>query len=249
MSPRNLLVSTAFIVGNVMLQAQPDNLESLFISGNASYADEQYLDAVEFYRKAYVLSGQSSLPLLFNLGNTYYHLQDFPSALLAYERALTLEPGNPDVLANLQKIVGQSDLERPQYNVAQEFAYTLPVNTWLLLLVIGSAVTTLSGLLAWYAPRLAPIPRLCLYLSVPLMLMAVCGLMLWKQDFSRGLILIPETGLRVAPTESANTLNTVPNGTWVEVLETHQPYHYIRTPDKQEGWVKDITIGKVWPNN
>ncbi|MCZ6674161.1 MAG: tetratricopeptide repeat protein [Verrucomicrobia bacterium] len=231
------------------LHGQSSDLQILFNKGNAAYAEKQYLDAVEAYEKAFEASGQASPALLFNLGNAYYFLQDFPSALLAYERALTLEPGNPDVLANLQKITDQSGLERPLYSIAQEFAYTLPVNTWLLLLIIGSATTTLAGLLICYAPRLAPIPSLTLYLSIPLMMMAIAGLLLWKKDFSRGLILIPETGLRVAPTETANALNTLPNGTWVEVLETHEPYHYIRTPDKQEGWVKDVTVGKVWPKN
>jgi tetratricopeptide (TPR) repeat protein len=229
------------------LNAESEDLESLFAKGNAAYAGEQYLDAVEAYEAAYNETGEASVALLFNLGNAYYHLKDYPAALLAYERALTIEPGNPDVLANLQKIIGQSDLERPHYSIAQEFAYTLPVSTWMLLLIIGSVVTTLAGLLTWYVPKFGHVPSLSLYLSVPLMLLAICGLLLWKKDFSRGLILLPDTGLRVAPTESANTLNTLSNGTWVEVLETHEPYHYIRTPDKQEGWVKDVTIGKVWP--
>lgn len=229
------------------VHSQASDLQSLFNEGNAAFADERYTDAIEAYQKAYTGSEESSLALLFNLGNAYYQLQDFPSALLAYERALTLEPGNPDVLANLQKIIDQSDLERPQYSIAQEFAYTLPVNTWLLLLMIGSGTTILCGLLVWYAPKLAPIPTLGLYLAVPLMLMSITGVLIWKKDFSRGLILIPETGLQVAPTESANSLSTLSNGTWVEVLETHEPYHYIRTPDKQEGWVKDETVGKVWP--
>ena len=232
-----------------ILNGQSGDLESLFQQGNAAFADEQFLDAVEAYQKAFEISGQASPALLFNLGNAYYHLQDYPSALLAYERALTLEPGNPDVLANLNKILDQARLQRPVYSIAQEFAYTLPVNTWLMLLIIGSVTTTIAGLLVWIMPQLAPIPSLALYLSIPLMLLAVTGLLLWEKDFNRGLILIPDTGLHVAPTESANVLNTLPNGTWVEVLESHEPYHYIRTPDKQEGWVKDVTVGKVWPKD
>ena len=249
MTVRNCFNLLTFFLLAGVLNGQTSDLQTLFNAGNEAYADEQYMDAVEAYEEAYTLSGQSSLALLFNLGNAYYHLQDFPSALLAYERALTLEPGNPDVLANLQKIIDQSDLERPQYSIAQEFAYTLAVNTWLLLLIIGSATTIIACLLVWYVPRLSPIPTLGLYLAVPLMLMAIASLLVWKKDFTRGLIIIPETGLRVAPTESANTLNTISNGTWVEVLETHHPYHYIRTPDKQEGWVKDLTVGKVWPKD
>ncbi|MBH54425.1 MAG: hypothetical protein CMI18_08775 [Opitutaceae bacterium] len=240
----------AFIIPllSTAIFGQVNALESLFRQGNAAYAKEQYFDAVEAYESAIDTSGKASPALLFNLGNAYYHLQDFPSALLTYERALTMEPGNPDVLANLNKILDQSRLQRPVYSIGQEFAYTLPVNTWLLLLIIGSITTTLAGLMAWSIPRWASIPNLALYLSVPLMLLAITGLLLWKKDFNRGLILIPETGLRVAPTESANVLNTLPNGIWVEVLETHEPYHYIRTPGKQEGWVKDVTVGKVWPN-
>lgn len=249
MTIRTFFTVILFSVGYQIGGAQQTELETLFNQGNEAYANEQYLDAVEAYQKALDSSAESSPTILFNLGNAYYQLQDFPSALLAYERALTLEPGNPDILANLQKIIDRSDLERPQYSIAQEFAYTLPVNTWMSLLIIGSGTTIIAGLLVWYAPKWAPIPSLALYLSVPLMLLSIGGLLTWKKDFQRGLILIPLTELRVAPTESANALSNLSNGTWVEVLETHQPYHYIRTPDKQEGWVKDITVGKVWPKD
>lgn len=247
MIARCCFIALFLLLATGSARAQADDLQALFNEGNAAFADKRYVDAVDAYQRAYALSGPASVALLFNLGNTYYYLQDFPAALLAYERALTLEPGNPDVLANLQKIVDQSDLERPQYSIAQEFAYTLPVNTWMLLLMIGSGAMILFGLLVWYAPKLAPIPSLGLYLAVPLLLVSVAGLLVWKQDFTRGLILIPNTSLRVAPTESANSLSNLSNGTWVEVLETHEPYHYIRTPDKQEGWVTDVSLGKVWP--
>jgi len=248
MSVRLTIGALIFGLLITFVSGQDNTLENLFKKGNAAYAEEQYLYAVEAYEKAIDASGKASPTLLFNLGNTYYYLQDFPSALLAYERALNLEPSNPDVLANLNKTLDQSQLQRPIYSIGQEFAYTLPINTWLLLLIIGSITTTVAGLMAWVIPSWAPFPNLALYLSVPLMLLAITGLLLWKKDFNRGLILIPETGLRVAPTESANVLNTLSSGTWVEVLETHEPYHYIRTPDKQEGWVKDVTVGKVWPN-
>ncbi len=249
MTVRILCIALLLSIFGSALGAQPSDIEKMFNQVNEAYAKEQYLDAVEAYEAALEATGESSPTLLFNLGNAYYHLKDFPSALLAYERALTLEPGNPDILANLQKIIDQSDLERPDYSIAQEFAYTLPVSTWILLLIIGSATTIIAGLLVWYAPKFAPIPSLVLYLAVPLMLLSIAGLLTWKKDFHRGLILIPLTELRVAPTESANALTNLSNGTWVEILETHEPYHYIRTPDKQEGWVKDVTVGKVWPND
>ena len=246
--PRLLFCLSAFVLGSLPVKARSEALLEAFQAGNAAYAGEQYLEAVKIYEKAMEDSQESSLALLFNLGNAYYHLQDFPSALLSYERALTLDPGNPEVVANLQKVIEQSNLSRPDYSVAQEFAYSLSLRTWLRLLLLASAITTLAGILIWFAPKLSPVPNLALYLSIPLLLCAVTGLLLWKQDFSRALILQPNSAIRVAPTESANVLDNLPNGTWVTVLETHEPYHYIRTADKQEGWVNDVTLGEIWPN-
>ena len=245
-----MIVRSCFIALFLLLAnglAQAEDLQSLFNDGNAAFADERYVDAIDAYQRAYNLSDESSLALLFNLGNAYYHLQDFPAALLAYERALTLEPGNPDVLANLQKIIDQSDLERPQYSIAQEFAYTLPVSTWMLLMMIGSGATIVFGLLIWYAPKLAPIPSLGLYLTIPLLFMSITGLLIWKQDFSRALIIVPDASLRLSPNASGDVLNTISNGTWVEIIDSYEPYFIIRTPDKQEGYVKDDELGKVWP--
>ena len=244
--PRLIYYLAAFALTSLPVTAQSEALLEAFHAGNAAYAEQDYREAVRVYEKAMGDSPESSLALLFNLGNAYFHLQDFPSALLAYERALTLEPGNPEVAANLQKVIEQSNLSRPEYSVAQEFAYSLSLRSWLRLLIVASAVTTLAGLLIWFAPKLAPIPNLALYLSIPLMACAMAGLLLWKQDFSRALILQPDTAIRVAPTESANVLDYLSNGTWVAVLETHEPYHYIRTVDRQEGWVTDVTLGKIW---
>ena len=244
---RQVYYLAAFALSSLTLTAQSDTLLEGFQAGNAAYAEQNYGKAVEVYEKAMEASSESSLALLFNLGNAYYHLQDYPSALLSYERALTLQPGNPEVVANLQKVIEHSNLTRPDYSVAQEFAYSLSLGIWLRLLLLASAITTLAGLLIWFAPKLAPIPNLALYLSIPLLACAMTGLLLWKQDFSRALILRPDTAIRVAPTESANVLDNLPNGTWVAVLETHAPYHYIRTADKQEGWVEDAALGKIWP--
>ncbi|MBC9890363.1 MAG: tetratricopeptide repeat protein, partial [Opitutae bacterium] len=132
---------SAFLLCSLPVTAQSNDLLEAFQAGNAAYAEEQYLEAVKAYEKAMDHSRESSLALLFNLGNAYYQLQDFPSALLAYERALTLDPGNPDVAANLQKVIEHSNLSRPDYSVAQEFAYSLSLRTWLRLLMMASAIT------------------------------------------------------------------------------------------------------------
>ena len=56
--------------------------------------------------------------LYYNLGNAYYRMDDITHAVLAYERALLLSPGDTDVRFNLQmarsktidKIVPESEM-------------------------------------------------------------------------------------------------------------------------------------------
>ena len=44
----------------------------------------------------------SLIHIYYNLGNSYYKADDIARAILNYERALLLEPGNADIRANLE---------------------------------------------------------------------------------------------------------------------------------------------------
>jgi len=223
-------------------------LQSYFGKANAAYAEQDYTQAAQLYVEAVEASGEASTALWFNLGNSYYHLQDYPRALLAYEKALILEPGNPDVLANLQHCLDEGGLTRPQFHIIHEFFYSLSVSVWSLLLVTGAAVTTLAVLAHWFFRRIRPIPSLILFIAIPLTLLSTTALILWQGDFDRGLTLVPNTELRVAPTETANSLDQLQPGIWLTVVRKHERFLYVRTSDKREGWVDTDKIGLVWPD-
>ena len=90
---------------------------------------------------------------IYNLGNAYYRLDDIPHAILAYERALLLAPGDGDIRFNLQvaraktidKITPQSQLFFVTgYRALVNF---MPVDAWavcgilsLVLLIVALAV-------------------------------------------------------------------------------------------------------------
>ncbi len=80
------------------------------------YAAEHYQQAAKAYEQ--LLEQGVSADLYYNLGNSYYRMDDFPHAILSYERALQLSPGNSDMRMNLQmarsktidKIVPESEM-------------------------------------------------------------------------------------------------------------------------------------------
>lgn len=70
---------------------------------DSAYRKGNYEEAVKEYLKVENTFGTSA-SLLFNLGNSYFQLNDFAKAKLCYERALKLAPGNKSIKNNIQFI-------------------------------------------------------------------------------------------------------------------------------------------------
>ena len=73
----------------------------LFEQGNQLYQQEDFEGAVEAYQ-AVLSAGWESAALHYNLGNAYFKTGELGRAILEWERALVLEPGEPDATANLE---------------------------------------------------------------------------------------------------------------------------------------------------
>ena len=64
------------------------------------YNEGRYIDAIDVYNKI-IDSGLHSSDLYFNIGNSYYKINDTPNSIFYYEKALLLEPDNESVKNNL----------------------------------------------------------------------------------------------------------------------------------------------------
>jgi tetratricopeptide (TPR) repeat protein len=98
------LVAVALLVSSVALAGR-ENAKTSFFQGNGAYAAEQFAGAAAAY-EAVRAAGVESASLYFNLGNTYARVGDRGRALLNYERARRLAPGDPDLHANMEFVRG-----------------------------------------------------------------------------------------------------------------------------------------------
>lgn len=81
----------------------------LVFSANASvkteadkaYQDNDFKGAIEKY-ESIINGGQESADIYYNLGNSYYKDKNIAKAVLNYERALLLSPGDGDIRYNLE---------------------------------------------------------------------------------------------------------------------------------------------------
>ena len=75
--------------------------ESTLKEAEEAYAKEDYSQAIELYESVLKSYGESAM-VYYNLGNAYYKAGKVAPAILNYERALLLNPGDSDTRFNLQ---------------------------------------------------------------------------------------------------------------------------------------------------
>lgn len=87
-------------------QAATQPLSSLYkIKADSAYKKGDYGKAIDIYKR--LLKQGEDASVFYNLGNAYYRAEELGKAILAYERALKLEPGNRDIRFNLEFVRSQ----------------------------------------------------------------------------------------------------------------------------------------------
>ena len=69
-------------------------------NADAEYSKGNYVQAIKDYEE--LLRKNKTADVYYNLGNAYYRTDNIVQAVLAYERALMLSPGDEDIRFNLQ---------------------------------------------------------------------------------------------------------------------------------------------------
>ena len=91
---RHIIILLALLFTSSQLWAQQMKAEA-----DSAYINKEYAKAIEIYES--MLQQGESGEVYYNLGNAYFKQDELGKAILNYERALLLQPGNSDINANL----------------------------------------------------------------------------------------------------------------------------------------------------
>ena len=111
------------------------------VQADSAYAQERYHDALKAYQLMAEQQGTSA-ELYYNMGNTYYKINDCAHAILCYERSLLLDPTSRDTRENLEFV--RQKLKLPVATgsrsfvtqVAQSVAFWFSSNGWAVMAAI-----------------------------------------------------------------------------------------------------------------
>ena len=130
-----IILCSFFFCGIIFSQTEN---EVSFKSGVELYNKGDYNEAINLFVKI-INNGEHSDELYFNLGNSYYKLNDIPNSIYYFEKALKLNPNDKDILNNLtysqNMLIDKIDL-LPSNQLSDFFNYTsdfFSIKQWLII--------------------------------------------------------------------------------------------------------------------
>lgn len=219
------------------------------------YAKGNYQQAIKDYQE--ILKTGVSSEIYYNLGNAYYRTDNITQALLAYERALQLSPGDNDIRFNLQYVRSKTiDKITPEtemffvtwYNSLVNFT---SVDRWANTAIVSIVMALLLILVFLFAPQMWARKSGFYGSAVFLLLFAFANLFAFQQkhelETKQGAIVIaPTVNVKKTPAASGTDVFVIHEGTRVDITDRGmKQWRGIKLADGREGWLKTSQIEEI----
>ena len=221
--------------------------DATFAKANADYAAKRFPDAIKGY-ESLVKDGHWSASVFYDLGNAYFRTEDFGRAILNYERALALQPGQPEAEANLHFLRDQARALELAPNWAEEHLAFLTTNqyAWLAAIAFWGAIFIFAGLC--FARRRAVVWIFALVLLCAIGAGSVYAIVAFEGGSGgRDLAIVTQEKIqaRLATAENAGTVLVLPPGSEVKILSTRGAWSYAALPNDLRGWIPASSAERV----
>ncbi|MDR1345072.1 MAG: tetratricopeptide repeat protein [Bacteroidales bacterium] len=227
--------------------AHPRIIDSLMNAGNNAYQNGQWHNAINYYTQI-DSAGYQSANLYYNLGNAFFKNGNKANALLWYERALRLSPGNEDIEHNIafvnQQIIDKMDV-LPQIFIVvwwNKLSSTFTSNGWAILSII-CAFVAISALLLLLLASHAILRKTGGTLFLISFLVGIFTGIFAAREKTRyirqpeAIITEKVVSAQSAPTHNGKELFVIHEGLKIAIINYSGSYLEIRLPNGEKGWI------------
>jgi tetratricopeptide (TPR) repeat protein len=219
---------------------------------DSAYVRGEYQQAIKDYEA--LLKQGASADLYYNLGNAYYRTENITRAVLNYERALLLSPGDKDIRFNLQmarsKTVDKITPEQDMFFVTwyRSLVNMTSVDGWADIALISLALAIVLALLYLFSERIW-LRKVGFFGAIILIVFFLLGNVFAHQQkdlliHRRGAIVTaPAVTVKSTPAKQGTDLFILHEGTKVTITDgSMKDWKGIRLADGKEGWIETRQI-------
>lgn len=214
-----------------------------------AYTSERYAEALQLYRQL-----EPSASTLYNIGNCYYRLDSLSAAILYYERARLLSPGNENIKFNLALVQGKTvDKVAPRNEFFfvgwyRTLCHLMSVDAWAYV-AAGAFVLALLLLairLLWargWGGRMATGVSVAAFVVCVLSNVFAFSLNYELTHRTGAIVMTSSAPVRSIPDQGGKELFILHAGTRVEIVDgSLKDWNEVELTDGKRGWIKRSAI-------
>ena len=234
------------ILSSTIFVAQTST-QNLFKNANDLYKDGKFNEAIKIYKEIEAKDSVSA-DLYFNLGNSYYKLNNVANTIYNYEKALLLDPLHKDAINNLEfakrmtidsiEELPKTFLQRLEINYLKKLSY----NQWAKLTVFLSFLGAILFLL-FYFSNISNKKRIYFISSLFSFLLLITSVFITYHQYQKAIntkyaiIFSTKTTVNNAPTLNSDKIFELHEGTKVGILDAVDNWKKIKLADGKIGWI------------
>jgi tetratricopeptide (TPR) repeat protein len=236
----------------LQLFAQPSSYK--LKEANAKYSAEEYNEAILLYES--ILQTGESASVYYNLGNTYYKSGNLGKAILNYERAYLLKPGDEDIRYNLELARSQTvDQIQPidRFFLVQwidGLSNVWNTNSWAYISIISFIATLLlAGIFVF--TKTTWLKKIAFFTGIFIFLISIIGFTFSKKQknvlmsHEYAIILSSTVTVKGSPDDSGTALFVVHEGTKVKMKRSLNQWIEIQLADGNVGWIENSHLENI----
>ena len=229
--------------------------QSVKQQADSAYVDGNYQKAIALYDS--LLTEGVSADLYYNLGNAYYRMDDITRAVLYYERAIQLAPGDEDIRFNLQmarsKTIDKIVPESEPFFVTwyHSLVNMTSVDGWAYVALVSLALAVVLALVYLFSNPvwMRKIGFFGAFATIVIFLVA--NLLAWQQrdtlTHHKGAIIMESAvTVKSTPAKNGTDLFILHEGTKVVIVDdTMREWKEVRLADGKQGWLQTSQIEEI----
>lgn len=248
---------TAFLLSNTILfnlSLFAQN-EKTFENANNLYKSQKYTEALELYHNI-EKTGLPNSELFFNIGNSYYRLEDWGNAILYFEKAKKLSPSDDDIqfnlkMANLKIIDKFNDNER--VTLFDYYISAISVfhsNTWVYISIISFILLLIFVYQVIYSKsestkRFNFLMAIISLFTFVIITTFAYSTYTYNTTNTYAIMIDSNSMIKNAPDSNSQDLIMIHSGTKLQILELNDNWAKVKLPDGNVGWIDKTTIKEI----